>query len=145
MLGLLLVLIVFTFSPFKLSLFLRLVSVLMRRVCYFLTGRVFVSSALVISFSSGMIILFSYCAIVSNYQTKNKMLGLVLFCLIVGGIFLFLLFRVFSKEGFMLQRVRQGLVSETSVLLFLMIMVFFSIFNINKTYFNPTKKFIQSY
>nr|YP_010354342.1 NADH dehydrogenase subunit 6 [Blomia tropicalis]UOG85310.1 NADH dehydrogenase subunit 6 [Blomia tropicalis] len=59
-------------SPMKLSLSLSLASISVALLTYSQYTSIFAASTVVISFSSGMMILFCYCSMLTNSESKNK-------------------------------------------------------------------------
>lgn len=59
-------------TPLNLALTLTLTSITLRILAYRASLSVFPSAIILISFSSGTIILFCYCAIITNYIQKSS-------------------------------------------------------------------------
>lgn len=68
-------------TPLNLALTLTIASIVVRITAYSLSLSVFPSAIVLISFSSGTIIVFCYCAIITNYiqkSTKRVILNIIL-------------------------------------------------------------------
>lgn len=130
-------------SPLKLSLFLTLIRTTLGLLMYIISRSVFISCCLIISFSSGIIILFSYCSISSFYEYKNNLKNNIWFLLIR----LLLLILILPQEKLTpsLEKLSIGTYIIPFILIFLIFIVIVSIKCINISFFNPTKKLIQSY
>jgi len=59
-------------TPLNLALRLTTISITLGLIAYRLSLSVFPSAIIIISFSSGTIILFCYCAIITNYVQKSS-------------------------------------------------------------------------
>lgn len=59
-------------TPLNLALILTTLSIVLRILAYSLSLSVFPSAIILISFSSGTIIVFCYCAIITNYIQKSS-------------------------------------------------------------------------
>nr|YP_002650713.1 NADH dehydrogenase subunit 6 [Dermatophagoides pteronyssinus]ACF54666.1 NADH dehydrogenase subunit 6 [Dermatophagoides pteronyssinus] len=130
-------------SPLKLSLFLTLISTTLGLLMYMISSSVFISCCLIISFSSGMMILFSYCSISSFYEYKNNLKNNMWFLLM--SLLLLMLMLPQEKLTPSLEKLSMGTYIIPFMLIFLMFMVIVSMKCMNISFFNPTKKLMQSY
>nr|YP_009051472.1 NADH dehydrogenase subunit 6 [Psoroptes ovis]AIH15205.1 NADH dehydrogenase subunit 6 [Psoroptes ovis] len=130
-------------SPFKISLMLAFVSTMCSAFLYFKSSSIFLCCSLVISFSSGMMILFSYCSMFSSCEYKNKA-KLNLSPLILSLLMLSMLM-VPQTTLFSSMEKLCSMVSVCLYMVFLMFIVIISMSAMNISFFNPTKKLMQSY
>lgn len=129
-------------SPFKLSLFLTITRTLIRGVLYLMCNSIFIPCSLIISFSSGIIILFLYCSLCSTYERKNNLkINTIISVTIIITLALYI-----PEEKYMYSLEKTINITRFSYsLVFVMFIVIISIKCINMSFFNPTKKIIQSY
>lgn len=59
-------------TPLNLALTLTITSIVLRIIVYSRSLSIFPSAIILISFSSGIIIVFCYCAIITNYIQKSS-------------------------------------------------------------------------
>ena len=103
---------------------------------------IFIPCSLIISFSSGIIILFLYCSLCSTYERKNN---LKINTIISVTIIITLALHV-PEEKYMYSLEKTINITRFSYsLIFVIFIVIISIKCINTSFFNPTKKIIQSY
>lgn len=129
-------------SPFKLSLFLTITRTLIRGILYLMCNSIFIPCSLIISFSSGIIILFLYCSLCSTYERKNNLkINTIISVTIIITLALYI-----PEEKYMYSLEKTINITRFSYsLVFVMFIVIISIKCINMSFFNPTKKIIQSY
>ena len=131
-------------SPNKLSLGLLFFSLFVSMVSYLYCLSLFIVSVIIISFSSGMMILFVYCSMISSYEVKSNSFR-------VPFLVFFLSFFILSFfDSFYVSLLGSldsvGLVFRGSyVLLFIIILVIFTMFCVNSLIFNPQKSLLISY
>nr|YP_009560919.1 NADH dehydrogenase subunit 6 [Trouessartia rubecula]QAB47271.1 NADH dehydrogenase subunit 6 [Trouessartia rubecula] len=132
-------------NPLKLSLFLTYMSIIMGISSYLFTNSILTITITVISFSSGMMILFSYCSIMCNYEEKSSQKKISYFAIIPLTLISILTLSTFTNS----HPVSMGKMTTetfyTNSLIFMMFMVIVSMVAINISFFNPTKKFMMSY
>lgn len=100
-------------------------------------------SCLVISFSSGIIILFCYCAIMAKYEKsiKRKKSKKIIFVFII-----FLWLFVLKSENFGANIIKEVCVQNSSpILTCAIIIVILCALRINKRIFKPEKTFLGSF
>ncbi|ACV04220.1 NADH dehydrogenase subunit 6 (mitochondrion) [Dermatophagoides farinae] len=129
-------------SPFKLSLFLTMTSTLMSGVLYLMCNSIFIPCSLIISFSSGMMILFLYCSLCSTYESKNN---LKMNTIMSVTIMMTLALHVPEEKYMYSLEKTMNMTSFSYSLMFVMFMVIISMKCMNTSFFNPTKKMMQSY
>jgi len=133
-------------SPTKTSFFVVLTSLLVRVAAYSATSTVFPSARIAISFSSGMMILFCYCALMGGQEgkaLKNRRIGLVLLAVLLGPL------TVTVGESFGSTRNSKLLaitnMAYSPVLGVAMAVVVLAIVGINKSIYSPEKALTRSY
>nr|QZH55183.1 NADH dehydrogenase subunit 6 [Lardoglyphus konoi] len=128
-------------SPMKMAFMVTLFSITISLHSYTLSNSVFTSCVMVISFSSGMMILFCYCSMLSNYESKilEKTTPMVLIpCL--------MLFMSTSPNTTMQNSVTENsfYLTNNQTLLLTMSVVLMAMVFINKCLMDPSKTLMQS-
>ena len=127
-------------SPLKVAFSVTLVSVALRVALYSTTSSVFPASGVVISFSSGIIILFCYCAMIRNYERKNS--GVIKWGFLALRVVLWRSWET-RKGGYTRREVSRAMSSP--ILVFAIIVIITTMVCINKRIFTPTKSLMGSY
>lgn len=130
-------------SPIKLSLRLRLASIRVALLTYSQYTRIFAASTVVISFSSGIIILFCYCSILTNSERKNKNQLALTTLVILPTILTSLRVKPFVQPSPNQENLRMTLSSPT--LLVCMSLVVLAMVCINTSIFSPSKPLKTSF
>lgn len=127
-------------SPIKMAFSITLWSIGVRVIGYLIRLSVFPSSGVIISFSSGIIILFCYCAIINNFEKKNKNNTYILIIplLLIGALWN----REITSIGNNRWVVR---FIQSPFLCRAILIVVVSIIRINKALFNPSKTLHTTY
>ena len=134
-------LIVTASSPIKLAFTLTVRSLGVRTLVYISTARVFPPRALVISFSSGIIILFCYSSTMTRYERKTtpNILSSTL-CLLACPALLV------SRNRILRRPIKKCVIElNTPLLLGMMGLILCCIVAINISVIDPTKQLINSY
>lgn len=126
-------------TPIKMGFLITTLSVWLSFTCYQVTGSVFCSSAIIISFSSGMIIILCYTAIIRNFETKNKIKIKVILPAVLGLI-------LCIKKQEPTNIIENSHISINSIMIVvLIIIVICAIKAINQRLFTPSKSLTSSY
>ena len=110
-------------------------------ISYFNLNSIFTISAIILSFSSGIIILFSYCALITIYEEKIKnKTGILIFIIILIIIFS-------SQTNLYITEYKKTLENSISpsFLTIAIILILISIICINKRILNPQKSLNNSF
>lgn len=134
-------------SPMKLALMVCVMSVLLSFIYYTQTISLFTRRVVIISFSSGIIILFCYCASLCSYETSTKPQTPIHIAMVVVLIMGLLIFKlpINTNTRTTPTFLKACLVETSRLLVFLIGVVILVIITINKAIFNPQKKIIKSY
>lgn len=129
-------------SPIKVAFSVTLRSILVGVITYSLRSAVFPTSGVIISFSSGIIILFCYCAIITKHERKNFSNIIATTALVLA-----LPLLVCIRETSIRNRNTKNLVniSTTPILIGAIVVILLAILCINKRMFSPVKSLIESY
>ena len=127
---------IFNRSPLKISFLVILTSLLTRVEIYKNFYSLFPPSCVVISFSSGIIILFSYCTIITNYERKKSQKNLKL---IIITTLLCLPFLRINENSILSNQEKLSTNLDSPYLLGILFVVILSIFCINNRAFSPIK------
>jgi len=135
------ILMVTLLSPIKVAFSVTTLSVIVRLISYSARSSVFPASAITISFSSGIIILFCYCAIITSFERKRYRK------LILGTLVVALPVTLRITENLNLSRVAKTSINlRVSPLLARAIgVILVCIVSINSRIFSPSKSIISSY
>lgn len=127
-------------SPVKNSLFVIFVSLLVRLFFYKFFINLFPCCRILISFSSGMMIIFCYCSIMRDFDRKNNFNFYYSMSFLLG-------FSLLFDGGISFYPSSYSVILVTlNPFLFLLIgVVILVILCINKRIFNPKKSFLYSY
>ena len=106
------------------------------------TLSIFPRAGVVISFSSGIIILFCYCAIITNYERKN-INKTTLIIVVVASVMLRNTRILENKQT--TNNLSTRIMSRRPILIIGMIVILVRIVCINKAIFSPKKTIISSY
>lgn len=132
---------IISMTPIKLAFLVTTVSVRARTAIYLRTGARFPRAALVISFSSGMIILFCYCATLSNHERKRRIRIVKVIVLTLIPVLIVIEEQAtrasFNLESLSFRQLFFLTVAITTVII--------AIVCINKRMFHPKKSLIRSY
>src|SRR5699024_2932812 len=101
---------------------------------------VFPKTGIIISFSSGIIILFCYYAILTRYERKNYRNKII----ITLTITCFTIIAIREKEG-LTNIITANIINISPFLVIAIAVIILSMVCINKTMFIPTKSLINSY
>lgn len=133
-------------SPLKISLMVCLTSVIMGVIFYTKTNSVFAGTTIIISFSSGIIVIFCYCASLCRFETSTKSINnktiIIAFTLILTSRILY--FNQPHTNNPQLAS-RSSIVHSYSTLLLLIGVVIIIMIRINIRIFKPRKKIIKTY
>uniref|UniRef100_UPI00315C520E NADH dehydrogenase subunit 6 n=1 Tax=Sancassania mycophaga TaxID=3127633 RepID=UPI00315C520E len=144
MLGLMLmcVLMIPLVSPIKVAFSVTISSIMVSVGCYSLCVAIFPSAGVVISFSSGMMILFCYCAMMTNYESKNYKNNTILMALILT-----MPLMIMMSENMQMGNNMKNMLSINSSPLIVSVMgvIILGMICINKSMFSPSKTLITSY
>jgi len=127
-------------SPIKVAFSVTTTSILIRLTAYINRSSVFPRSGIIISFSSGIIILFCYCAILTRYERKNYRNKII----ITLTITCFTIIAIREKEG-LTNIITANIINISPFLVIAIAVIILSMVCINKTMFTPTKSLITSY
>lgn len=127
-------------SPIKTALTVTMRSLLVRTWAYSSRSEIFVACAIIISFSSGIIILFCYCAILSTYERKNTNKTLILGVIVSSTIWC-----VFTNEAEPNSKNIEITINSGVSLCLAITIIIIAIICINKRTFNPKKTLKSSY
>ena len=129
-------------SPIKVAFSVTLRSVLIGVAAYSISSAVFPTSGVIISFSSGIIILFCYCAIITNHERKNFSNIITTTALVIT-----LPLLVSIRESGIRSRNTKNIINiaRTPILLGAIRVILLAILCINKRIFSPVKTLIASY
>mgnify|MGYP006868323950 CR=1 FL=1 len=127
-------------TPIKLAFLITIISILVSIECYEATNSIFFSRRVVISFSSGIIIIICYTALISNFESKNKNLRAIVILLALTIIIV-----TPKKITNVLFKSTTTQPINSILIIFLIFMVIMSIKAINQRLFNPSKSIISSY
>jgi hypothetical protein len=133
-------LLVFFLSPVKIAFFTTILSILVSISAYPIRISVFPPSAVVISFSSGIIILFCYCAIITTHERKNSKNNIMI--LITTTIVLFST----KRETTHSPTSTKIITTLASPFIWIAIaIIILAIVCINKSMYSPIKTLVQTY
>lgn len=128
-------------APMAISFIVVRISLLVGGFILVIKRNRFTTAALIISFSSGIIIIFCYCATLSNYEKKSKSR---ITCTIV--IFILGALTTCSENIRDSTNLSERIIPAMSVTIVLaIVVVILSIIRVNKRIFHPTKTRISSY
>nr|QFG71635.1 NADH dehydrogenase subunit 6 [Histiostomatidae sp. XFX] len=127
-------------TPLKLAFMITLMSIWVALMCYQMSSSIFCSSAVLISFSSGMMIILCYTAMMSNFESKNKNLSSFF-----NSVSMILLLLITKKTSSVSVKENVQSVVNSSTIIILMVLVICSMKSINQSIFNPSKSMISSY
>lgn len=126
-------------SPIKTSVLITVVSLIISFRMYRNIPFLFPPRVLVISFSSSIIIVFCYCSIITNYESKTKIRKILMVTISA-------LIVISNRESNRLRRVKNiGVSLNSSFFLVGMLFILVSIVCINKRVFRISKPLLQSY
>lgn len=129
-------------SPIKVAFSVTVRSVLVRITAYSIRSAIFPSAGVVISFSSGIIILFCYCAIITNHERKNYNNNIIIFGTVVITPIIILLVEASASRN----NIKSSIVIRSSPFIIrAMCVIVIAIICINKRIFSPLKSLIASY
>lgn len=135
--------ILYSITPIKYTFSLTLSSLVVIIISYEFCNRIFLRMAVVISFSSGIIILFSYCSVITSYERKNKSSSAsILLYILLGTLVLFL--SPLSKNC-LTGSVKIRMIARGLSLMFIISLVILVILIINKRLIRPKKSLLRSY
>nr|YP_010510814.1 NADH dehydrogenase subunit 6 [Chortoglyphus arcuatus]UBQ34122.1 NADH dehydrogenase subunit 6 [Chortoglyphus arcuatus] len=126
----------FNSSPLKISFLVILTSLLTSVEMYKNFYSLFPPSCVVISFSSGMMILFSYCTMMTNYESKKSQKNLKL---IMMTTLLCLPFLSINENSILSNQEKLSMNLDSPYLLGMLFVVILSMFCINNSAFSPMK------
>nr|YP_009862155.1 NADH dehydrogenase subunit 6 [Carpoglyphus lactis]QKV10190.1 NADH dehydrogenase subunit 6 [Carpoglyphus lactis] len=133
----------YSITPIKYTFSLTLSSLVVMIMSYEFCNSIFLSMAVVISFSSGMMILFSYCSVMTSYESKNKSSSAsMLLYMLLGTLVLFL--SPLSKNC-LTGSVKMSMMASGLSLMFMMSLVILVMLMINKSLMSPKKSLLSSY
>nr|YP_009306846.1 NADH dehydrogenase subunit 6 [Histiostoma blomquisti]AOR08478.1 NADH dehydrogenase subunit 6 [Histiostoma blomquisti] len=132
--GLMMTLVLSKPSPLGFSFSLLMLSVWVSVNSMMQTGVLFSTSAIVLSFSTGMMILFCYCASMVNFETKNFSMVWMLLAMPLLS-----LLAIAEKEVEMTNEALSVMEYQTQFLTMAIMVVILSMVSINKSMFNPMK------
>nr|YP_009019421.1 NADH dehydrogenase subunit 6 [Aleuroglyphus ovatus]AGM14591.1 NADH dehydrogenase subunit 6 [Aleuroglyphus ovatus] len=127
-------------SPIKTALTVTMSSLLVSTWAYSSSSEMFVACAIIISFSSGMMILFCYCAMLSTYESKNTNKTLILGVIVSSTIWC-----VFTNEAEPNYKNMEMTINSGVSLCMAMTIIIMAMICINKSTFNPKKTLKSSY
>lgn len=131
-------------SPIKTCIVICILSILIRISCYITSKSLFPTVRIIISFSSGIIIIFSYCASICNYEaTTNKDIRLILIIIITTITLIFSKAELNNNQTSNLEK--SCIITSSINLVILMFCVIIIIYAINICILSPRKKIIKSY
>lgn len=130
-----------TSSPIKLAFTLTLCSLAATLSVYSSTSNVFPCCALVISFSSGIIILFCYSRTITLYERKNKAYKSTILAIPV-----IILFITLERGDNLIRPIKKCLIEiNCPIIVAMMGLILCCIVAINVRIVNPSKQLIRSY
>lgn len=138
------VLLTTSISPIKLTFIVVILSINSRIVCYLHTISIFPSSSIIISFASGIIILFCYCSIITNHERKNSSRNIkiiateVLILVTIRGI-------AETRESLSSSIRKRTLRVSSPFIITAMVVLLITMVCINKRIFSPKKSLSLSY
>lgn len=131
-------------SPIKTSIIVCILSIVVRIICYCISKSVFPSACIIISFSSGIIIMFSYCASTCNYEAsrdKNNKTSVI-----IAALMFRLIIRNNETNNYSTWNLEKSFIITSSInLLILIIYVVLIMCAINFCLLSPRKKIIKTY
>lgn len=129
-------------TPIKVAFTVTIRSVIVRIISYVYRSSVFPAAGVVISFASGIIILFCYCAILTRYERKTVKSGIIVGVLAIT----FPLIIRITENSIRTNnsRVRE-IISSSYFICAAIGVVLISIVCINKRVFSPNKNLVRSY
>lgn len=136
-------------SPIKISLIVCTSSVIFSLIYYNQTLSVFTRRVIIISFSSGIMILFCYCASLCSHETSTKPSTSYL-TISIMLIILTLRVILFKSPITVNNRttptfLKASLMQNSRLLIFLIAVVIIVIITINERIYDPQKKIIKTY
>lgn len=129
-------------SPIKVAFAITTASLLVRITAYSIRMSVFPRAGVVISFSSGIMILFCYCAIITNYERKNTTRKI----LIISTVILVIALQTTRNNTQTSNNTATGRILRSSPFLLLgIIVIVVAMVCINKVMYSPKKAIISTY
>lgn len=129
-------------TPLNLALTLTVSSIVVRIVAYSSSLSIFPSAIVLISFSSGTMIVFCYCAIIANYiQKSSKSLTLTVTLIVVLP--LIISTRKFTENNDNIRIIKN--LSSSTIVIVRIIVVVIAIICINKSIYKKEKPLKISY
>nr|YP_009050197.1 NADH dehydrogenase subunit 6 [Sancassania berlesei]AGZ63935.1 NADH dehydrogenase subunit 6 [Sancassania berlesei] len=129
-------------SPIKVAFTITVASLIVSVSAFSSTLSIFPSAGVVISFSSGMMILFCYCAMMTNYESKNINKTTVMM-VVVASVMLSNTSMLENKQT--TNNLSTSMMSSSPMLIMGMMVILVSMVCINKAMFSPKKTMISSY
>lgn len=129
-------------SPIKIAFSITLGSIIVRIIAYWPTSSVYPSCGVIISFSSGIIILFCYCALINTHEKTPRKKKTTL----IGLIIIITVFRIERRSTIEsnISKIRISTQLATTPLVAIGIIIL-AMFCINKRMFSPRKRLSFSY
>lgn len=129
-------------SPIKIAFSITIASIIVRIIAYWPTSSVYPSCGVIISFSSGIIILFCYCAIINTHEKTPRKKKTIL----TGLIITIILFRIENQTIIESNTRKIKIVTPLSTIPIAAIgVIILTMFCINKRIFSPRKRLSFSY
>lgn len=127
-------------SPLKLTFLVTTASVITRILIYSVSATIFAPSALTIRFSSGMIIVFCYCAIFTRFERKKSpLVPIIVRCSTWSVI------RCIKTTSLSERRMQIRKFLHTPIICLAIGAILIAIVGINKNIFSPSKSLLPSY
>nr|YP_010503025.1 NADH dehydrogenase subunit 6 [Thyreophagus entomophagus]UXD78887.1 NADH dehydrogenase subunit 6 [Thyreophagus entomophagus] len=135
-------LLIYSLTPLKTTFLIIFWSIISSLQIYWKTSEIFPTSSVVISFSSGMMVLFCYCAMLTPYENKSKKNKKMILMITIT---LLLLTSMMEKTSVAMSNKESMKATLYTPLLLAMTLVIMSMKSINLVMFNPSKPLISSY
>lgn len=128
-------------TPTKIAFLLTIFSIIIRMLIYSSTASVFCARAVMISFSSGIMVVLCYCSISSNFERKN-----LLKITELTAVSITLLLLTIRKIKYRVnQEITMKIFINSVIVALIIIVILIAVKAVNINILNPTKSIILTY
>lgn len=127
-------------SPLNISFRIIILSIMVTLTIYTKSSSIFLAGCVVISFSSGIIILFCYCRVSVNYEIKSSIKIIVYYFLS-----LIIIINIITPPEIVSLSTRDRFILNSIITLIRIRVVILSLIGINKSIFYPIKGLLTTY